>query len=213
MKKFFAILGDLLTVLIILFALCITAFTIVTVRTAKNADAGVFGWLPYIVLSDSMQDTFAVGDIIVSRRTAPEQVQPGDIITFRSSDPANAGQVVSHKVRAVNADGSFTTYGTTTGDDDVYPAQPQDFLGKYVFRLPGLGYFFQYLKTPLGYVTVILIPFLAVIGLQLLRFWYTWRRLHRLERRAQQNALEQERRKTRAMQAELERLRARQDQN
>lgn len=210
MKKFFSILGDILTLLITLFAVCITVFTVATVRAAK-ADAGVFGWLPYIVLSDSMQDTFAVGDIIVSRRAAPDAVQAGDIITFRSSDPASLGQVVSHKVRAVNPDGSFTTYGTTTGDDDAYPAQPQDLLGKYAFRLPKLGYFFQYLKTPLGYITVILIPFLAVIGLQLLRFWYAWRRLRRLERRAQQRALEEERRKTQAMQAELERLRARQN--
>ena len=208
MKKILSVVSDVLTALLTLFAVFVTVFTLFTVRADGQNGVSLFGWLPCIVLSDSMQDTFQSGDVILVRQTPAGQIQPGDIIAFTSIDPANQGEIVTHKVRSVNADGSFTTYGTFTGQDDAYSALPEHLLGRYRFRLPGLGRFFQYLKTPQGYVTLVLIPFLGVIFVQAVHFWYALHKLRRMDKQDQRRALEAERRKSAAMQAELDRLRA-----
>ena len=173
MKKALSIAGRVLTILLLIFAVFVMVFTVISVSTVGKADADFLGFKPNIVLSDSMQDTFAVGDLEVSRKVDPESLAAGDIITFRSIDPANYGSVITHKIREItHYEGglAFVTYGTTTGVDDAYPVPADKVLGKYVFRLPKMGYFFEFLRTTAGYVTVILLPFLVLIGLQLFRF-------------------------------------------
>lgn len=213
MKKALHIAGNILTVLILIFALCMTAFTIISVRTL-GGNANILGYKPYIVLSDSMRDTFQVGDISVSKAVDPATLEPGDIVTFTSIDPDHYGEVVTHKIRentTYEGQPAFVTYGTTTGEDDAYPAPFDQVVGEYVFRVPKLGYFFQFLKTPAGYVTVILLPFLVLIGLQIVRFVRLigqYRKEQKVQLDETQSELEAERAESRRMREELARLRA-----
>lgn len=213
MKKALHIAGNILTVLILIFALCMTAFTIISVRTL-GGNANILGYKPYIVLSDSMRDTFQVGDISVSKAVDPATLEPGDIVTFTSIDPDHYGEVVTHKIREITTyegQPAFVTYGTTTGEDDAYPAPFDQVVGEYVFRVPKLGYFFQFLKTPAGYVTVILLPFLVLIGLQIVRFVRLigqCRKEQKVQLDETQSELEAERAESRRMREELARLRA-----
>ena len=213
MKKALHIAGNILTVLILIFALCMTAFTIISVRTL-GGNANILGYKPYIVLSDSMRDTFQVGDISVSKAVDPATLEPGDIVTFTSIDPDHYGEVVTHKIREITTyegQPAFVTYGTTTGEDDAYPAPFDQVVGEYVFRVPKLGYFFQFLKTPAGYVTVILLPFLVLIGLQIVRFVRLigqYRKEQKVQLDETQSELEAERAESRRMREELARLRA-----
>lgn len=125
--------------------------------------------------------------------------------------------MITHKIREITTyEGglAFVTYGTTTGVDDAYPVPADKVLGKYVFRLPKMGYFFEFLRTTAGYVTVILLPFLVLIGLQLFRFVRLARQYkaeQREELAAQQAKLEEEQQKNQAMREELERLKAQMD--
>ncbi len=213
MKKALHIAGNILTVLILIFALCMTAFTIISVRTL-GGNANILGYKPYIVLSDSMRDTFQVGDISVSKAVDPATLEPGDIVTFTSIDPDHYGEVVTHKIREITTyegQPAFVTYGTTTGEDDAYPAPFDQVVGEYVFCVPKLGYFFQFLKTPAGYVTVILLPFLVLIGLQIVRFVRLigqYRKEQKVQLDETQSELEAERAESRRMREELARLRA-----
>lgn len=213
MKKALHIAGNILTVLILIFALCMTAFTIISVRTL-GGNANILGYKPYIVLSDSMRDTFQVGDISVSKAVDPATLEPGDIVTFTSIDPDHYGEVITHKIREITTyegQPAFVTYGTTTGEDDAYPAPFDQVVGEYVFRVPKLGYFFQFLKTPAGYVTVILLPFLVLIGLQIVRFVRLigqYRKEQKVQLDETQSELEAERAESRRMREELARLRA-----
>ena len=213
MKKALHIAGNILTVLILIFALCMTAFTIISVRTL-GGNANILGYKPYIVLSDSMRYTFQVGDISVSKAVDPATLEPGDIVTFTSIDPDHYGEVVTHKIREITTyegQPAFVTYGTTTGEDDAYPAPFDQVVGEYVFRVPKLGYFFQFLKTPAGYVTVILLPFLVLIGLQIVRFVRLigqYRKEQKVQLDETQSELEAERAESRRMREELARLRA-----
>ena len=141
--------------------------------SSKSGEASFFGWKPYIVASDSMQDTFEAGDVAVSGPVDAADVQPGDIITFVSIDPGSYGEVITHKVRSVTEYGgqlAFVTYGTTTGVDDEYPALASNVLGKYAFSIPRVGELLGSARTPVGYVMVVLVPFVVLIGLQVRNF-------------------------------------------
>ena len=213
MKKALDIAVRIITTVILIFSVCVMIFTVISVNTVGK-DADFLGYKPYIVLSDSMKDTFAVGDLSVSAQADPETLEPGDIITFTSIDPSNYGSVVTHKIREITeyeGEPAFVTYGTTTGVDDSYPVPFDNVIGEYKFRLPKMGYFFEFLTTPAGYVTVILIPFLVLIALQVAKFF----RLVRQYRAEQQAELDTQRaqaaaelEEARRMKEELERLKA-----
>lgn len=213
MKKALDIAVRIITTVILIFSVCVMIFTVISVNTVGK-DADFLGYKPYIVLSDSMKDTFAVGDLSVSAQADPETLEPGDIITFTSIDPSNYGAVVTHKIREITeyeGEPAFVTYGTTTGVDDSYPVPFDNVIGEYKFRLPKMGYFFEFLTTPAGYVTVILIPFLVLIALQGAKFF----RLVRQYRAEQQAELDTQRaqaaaelEEARKMKEELERLKA-----
>lgn len=214
MKKALDIAVRIITTVILIFSVCVMIFTVISVNTVGK-DADFLGYKPYIVLSDSMKDTFAVGDLSVSKTVEdPGTLEPGDIITFTSIDPSNYGSVVTHKIREITeyeGEPAFVTYGTTTGVDDSYPVPFDNVIGEYKFRLPKMGYFFEFLTTPAGYVTVILIPFLVLIALQGAKFF----RLVRQYRAEQQAELDTQRaqaaaelEEARKMKEELERLKA-----
>lgn len=213
MKKALDIAVRIITSVILIFSVCVMIFTVISVNTVGK-DADFLGYKPYIVLSDSMRDTFAVGDLSVSVQTDPETLEPGDIITFASIDPSNYGAVVTHKIREITeyeGEPAFVTYGTTTGVDDSYPVPFDNVIGEYKFRLPKMGYFFEFLTTPAGYVTVILIPFLVLIALQGAKFFRLVRQ-YRAEQQAELDAKRAEAaaelEEARKMKEELERLKA-----
>ena len=214
MKKALDIAVRIITTVILIFSVCVMIFTVISVNTVGK-DADFLGYKPYIVLSDSMKDTFAVGDLSVSKTVEdPGTLEPGDIITFTSIDPSNYGSVVTHKIREITeyeGEPAFVTYGTTTGVDDSYPVPFENVIGEYKFRLPKMGYFFEFLTTPAGYVTVILIPFLVLIALQGAKFFRLVRQ-YRAEQQAELDAKRAEAaaelEEARKMKEELERLKA-----
>ncbi len=217
MKKAGNIIGKVLTVLILVFAVFVMLFTVISVNTVGKEEASFLGYKPNIVLSDSMKDTFAVGDLAVTKSTPAQELEAGDIVTFKSIDPANYGAVVTHKIREITTyegEPAFITYGTTTGVDDAYPVPFDQVIGEYRFRLPKMGYFFEFLTSPAGYFTIILIPFLLLIGLQAVKFFKLVRQYkteQQAELDAQRAEVEAQRLETQQMKEELERLRAQMD--
>lgn len=199
-------IANVLTTIIFLAALAFTVLMVATTLSSKGGEATFFGWKPYIVLSESMQTEFQVGDIAVSRTVDTSTLQEGDIITFESIDPDNYGEIYTHKIRertTYEGQSAFITYGTTTGDDDLYPALESKVVGEYVFAIPKAGFVFDFFKSPAGYVVLVLIPFSILIGLQI-------RNIVRLvkEGRAEQSAaLVAEQARVREMQTEIDRLR------
>ena len=106
---------------------------------------------------------------------------------------------------------AFVTYGTTTGVDDAYPVPFENVVGEYRFRMPKMGYFFEFLRTPAGYFTIILIPFLILLVLQTVRFIRLakqYKAEQQAEIAAQRAEVEAQRQEAQQMKEELERLRA-----
>ena len=178
----------------------------------------LFGRKAYIVQSDSMSGVFDAGDVIVAKTPGDvAALEEGDIITFISEAPDRFGAIVTHKIRSVEKRGGETLYqpyGVANGFDDLTPVPAGNVLGVYEFRIAGLGNFFAFIRTPAGYVVLILLPFVLLIALNVgklvksIRQYRSEKRAEREELAAQQKR-ENERiaEQARADREEVERLR------
>ena len=206
-KKALKITGNVLTVAVAILVVIMTVLTVFSMVFNRDGTASVFGVQAYVVQSDSMTPEFAAGDVIFSEEVNPEELVAGDIITFISRDSASYGQTITHCIREVtthNGELAFITYGIATGVDDGTPAAASDVLGRYTFRIAGLGSFFEFLKSVPGYIVCILLPFLVIIGLQIANI-VSAVRAARTEKAA---AAAAERSRVEALEEEVARLRA-----
>lgn len=210
MKKALHIIKNIFVWLVVALAVFMMIFTIISVNTFDRADRDIFGYKAFIVLSDSMSATdFDAGDLVLVKGVDPVTLQVGDIIAYQSTNTENYGEIVTHKIRELTTDAQgnpgFITYGTTTGKDDENIVTYSFVLGKYQTKLPGVGKFFQFLKTTPGYIVCIFLPFLLLILIQGINSI----RLFKQYRREQLAELEAQREKERAeMAEERERLEA-----
>ena len=212
--KVLKVLKNVLTWLLVVAAVCMMVFTVVSVTTFDRNDRALFGYKAFICRSDSMKATdFASGDLVFVKEVSPATIKPGDIISYRSEDPDSFGETFTHKVRSLtkNEDGQacFITYGTTTGIDDELPVKYIQFQGKYVFNIPKLGTFFSFLKTTPGYFICIFLPFMLLIlmqGLNTVKVFRKYRKEQVAEMEAERSKLEEERKQSMEMMKELQAL-------
>ena len=211
MKRAWKIFSTVMVWLVVIVAACMMVFTIISVNTFNRNDRNLFGMRFYIVLSDSMKATdFDAGALVIVKEVDPTTLKEGDIIAYQSQNHENYGSTVTHKIRAktvdTNGNPGFITYGTTTDVDDETIVTYPFILGKYKASLPHVGTFFQFLKTPKGYIVCILIPFLLLIiyqGLNCIKIFRMYKAEQMAELEAEKAALEAQRKKSEEMMAQL----------
>ena len=181
MKKVFNIIKTTIVWLIVLLAVSMMIFTVISVTTFNRNDRDLFGYKMYIVNSDSMAATdFNAGSLIFVKEVDPSTLKEGDIITFMSQNSQSFGETVTHKIRKLTTDSEgnpgFITYGTTTDTDDETIVTYPYVLGKYEKYIPTLGTFFNFLKTTPGYFVCIFTPFMLIILYEGIKFFNLFRR-------------------------------------
>jgi signal peptidase len=216
MKKALNIIKTTFVWLVVLLAVSMMIFTVISVTTFNRNDRALFGYKMYIVNSDSMAKTdFDAGDLILVKEVNPNTLKVGDIITFMSQDTESFGETVTHKIRKLTTDAEgnpgFVTYGTTTDVDDQTIVTFPYILGKYESHIPNLGHFFNFLKTTPGYFVCIFIPFMLIIIYEGVKFFNLFRRYRKEqmdEMQAERDKIEAERLENAKMLEELKALKA-----
>lgn len=216
MKNAMSIIKTVLVWVVVLLAISMMIFTVISVTTFNRNDRDLFGYKMYIVNSDSMAATdFHAGDLILVKEVDPSTLKEGDIITFMSQDTNSFGETVTHKIRRLTRDAGgnpgFVTYGTTTDTDDATVVTYPYVLGKYESRIPGLGRFFNFLKTTPGYFVCIFIPFMLIILYEGVKFFSLFRRYKKEqmeEMQAERDRIQQERAENAKMLEQLQALKA-----
>ena len=207
---------NILVGLVVVLAVCMMIFTVVSVSTFDRSDRSLFGYKAFIVLSDSMSKTdFDAGDLVLVREVDPATLQEGDIIAYISQNQENYGATVTHKIRKLTTDAGgepgFVTYGTTTDTDDELVVTYPYVLGKYSGRIPKVGTFFQFLKSTPGYIVCILIPFLLLIlleGIRCIRLFRKYKAEQQAELQVERDKIEADRAETQRMMQELLQMKA-----
>lgn len=216
MKKALNIIKTTLVWLVVALAVFMMIFTIISVTTFNRNDRDLFGYRAYIVNSDSMAATdFCAGDLIFVKETDPTVLKAGDIITFVSQDSASFGEIITHKIREKTVDENgnvgFVTYGTTTGVNDETIVTYLYILGKYEGKIPYMGTFFNFLKTPQGYIICIFVPFMLLIlhqGINTVKLFRRYKGEQMEAMNAEKARIEAERAETARMMEELLALKA-----
>ena len=210
--KIFTIVGIVLCA-ILLPILVVNVIMIVNSYTHKDEVPSVGKYIPFIVDSGSMSGVIEGGDIIITKKINPEDVELEDIISFY--DPKGKGtSVVTHRVIKIEESDKglvFTTVGDVVlkeniekyGSKEAIPdtimesiveTVPQDkVISEYVSRIPLLGHVSLFMSTIPGFIVCVLLPLLLLVGYDVLR------------RKLNDKANQQD---TDALLAELEMLRA-----
>ena len=216
MKKALNIIKTALVWLVVLLAVSMMIFTVISVTTFNRNDRDLFGFKMYIVNSDSMAATdFNAGSLILVKEVDPSTLKEGDIITFMSQDTDSFGETITHKIRKVTTDAEgnpgFITYGTTTDTDDETIVTYPYVLGQYQSHIPGLGTFFNFLKSTPGYFVCIFTPFMLIILYEGVKFFNLFRRYKKEqmdEMQAERDKIEAEKLENAKMLEELRALKA-----
>jgi signal peptidase len=116
----------------------------------------LFGWHFVVVSGSSMEPTIPYGSIALMRPASGEDVGPGDIVQFRAP---GTGTVTTHRIVEQTADGSgFITRGDNSFANDQLPVPGNAITARYVFSVPFAGYAVRALRTPAGYLSLIMVP-------------------------------------------------------
>ncbi len=145
-------------VFVILAAVFSVALAVLTFASVRWSGGRILGCRVLIVLSDSMGSVlgdrqkgyFNAGDLIVVRKVDPATLKAGDIVSYVSDHPDSFGATVTHMIRrsalTVKGEQGFVTYGTHTGVEDEGVVGHSQILGKFVLRIPWLGWFFSWIQ-------------------------------------------------------------------
>ncbi len=122
----------------------------------------LLGWHFVVVAGGSMEPTIQFGSVAVMKdfEGAPAA---GDIVMYR--DPDRAGRVITHRVVTVSEDGRLlTTRGDANPVDDRAAVPVSAVRAQYLFSVPQVGRFVNWMHTRQGYMTLILVPGLLIIA-------------------------------------------------
>ncbi len=168
--KVFTGIGIALCVILIPM-LIINITLIIKSYTDKDSVPSVSGFVPLIVLTDSMYPDIKSGDLIICHTIAAEDVEVGDVISF--FDPAsNGSSVVTHRVEElVTEDGElfFRTKGINNNTADKVLVPAENLIGIYRTRIAGLGNVAMFMQTTTGLIVCVILPIVLLVGYDVIR--------------------------------------------
>ena len=136
-------------VMLILLAavLAITAGTLAYDKfVEKSKIPSVFGYSVLVIASPSMTGAIEAGDAIIIKNSNSYAV--GDVITYF---PADESFSVTHRIVRMEGD-KFYTKGDANQSEDPDPVLIEQIAGKVTVKLDKVGYFIEWLKSPVGII-------------------------------------------------------------
>jgi len=127
--------------------------------------AWVAGWRLQAVETSSMDPALPAGSLLVSQSVDPSEVRAGMVVAF--VHPEDRSQVVSHRVVRVveRRDGLFfRTRGDANRVADSHLVPSSDVRSRVRWHVPDLGTAVRWLAWPRGFVLLVLVPVVLLIG-------------------------------------------------
>lgn len=123
------------------------------------------------VLSGSMEPKIKTGSLVFVLPSA--NYKPGDVITFKGAGGPKAVPVTHRIVEMKVEHGSpvYVTKGDANNSPDTRQILQNEIIGKELFSVPYFGYAIEVARKPYGFLALIIIPALLIIGDQALTIW------------------------------------------
>ncbi len=125
------------------------------------------GYDSFVVTGGSMSPGIRAGSLLISKRTNPTDIHPGDVITFRRANRPQTA--VTHRVVGVRHAEDGTPIFRTKGDANA-TADPEELsaelpISRMAFTVPYAGYLLEFAATLPGKAILILVPALGLVVL------------------------------------------------
>lgn len=178
MKKALIKIINVIIDIVVILVLIVSIFIVTLSLTSKSSGVpNILGVAPLSVQSNSMEDTFSTGDLILAEVTNdPEETyEVGDIVTFPIL--INGESVLNtHRIVEVIDDDSITYYRTQGDNKDTNPEPDTDLqsaasiVAKYTgTKISGLGNVLSFIRTQLGFFLCVLLPMIIFFVYEAIR--------------------------------------------
>lgn len=136
----------------------------------------IFGFQPYVVVTESMEPEFMVNDAVVATNFNIDEAEVGDIITFKADiDYNGTEEIVTHYIYSIEGEGSDAVIRThrhfEEGESvvpDTWLLNPDDVIGSVAFGIKYFGLITGFIKSIYGIaviaINVILFGVIKYIG-------------------------------------------------
>ena len=169
MRKSLSIIKKILnvgvTVFVILFLL------MVCLQRFSNNEISFFNFRMFTVASGSMAPEYEVGDVLIAKETAPENIKVGDSVSYLGKKGTFTGKVVTHEVTSIekDVDGNFIfhTKGKANLVEDP-PVYEDQIYGVIIWNPKLLSFIYKVINTKYGLFIFVVLPIFYVIGSEML---------------------------------------------
>lgn len=156
-KWFFTLIN-----LIAIALIAASIFVLLTVvMTPADQVPQVMGFSILRVLTGSMEPEIPENAMLLVRKTDPETLKAGDVISFYSPDPLLDGALNTHRIVGVEREGNrlqFITKGDANPAEDQQNVDAGSVVGKVVFVSTAIGKLVRLISNPLVFGLAILLP-------------------------------------------------------
>lgn len=160
------ITGWIAIVICLLLLPILIANLVIIVKGSLNPEEipTVMGYAPMAVVTNSMNtgepDAIRAGDMVITKQADPDTLEVGDVIMFKNNQTA-----IIHRIVGYNEEtDTFVTKGDANDTEDLDPVAKKNIIGKFMQRVPKVGDFILFSRTPLGMLICIGIPILLFLG-------------------------------------------------
>jgi|GEM_PF-1206327 signal peptidase I, archaeal type len=141
-------------------AIIILLSTLIMTIFFNREDTFLFGYKPYIIDSGSMEPEFKKNSMVIIKKVAYESIEVGDVIAFKARQIGN--RPAFHRVIEITDEG-YVTQGDNVDIKDDQIVDGIAFLGKKVWATNITVTLIPLIKTPRGFIFVIVFPILGII--------------------------------------------------
>lgn len=116
------------------------------------------------VNSGSMEPAIKVGSIVIDVKTDSTKLKEGDIISYSAIERGDL--LVTHRIskKIINGNSiSFKTKGDANNNEDASEIKPSQIQGKVIIAIPYLGYLSQWIRKPVGFILMVVLPAVILI--------------------------------------------------
>jgi len=141
-KKIFKYI--ILNILIILF--------IINLILSFEENTHILGIYMFNIVSESMEPTLEINDVVVVQKCEPTKLKEGDIITFQQEE-----RVISHRIQDITEERGtikFKTKGDNNEIADPDQVEPKQVYGKVLFSVKKAGKLVSYIQNARGFINV-----------------------------------------------------------
>lgn len=144
---------------IILIVLIYNIFLIAKSGLSEEGAKNIFGYMAYIITTDSMKPSINSGDVIIIEKREENKLKVGDIVTYKLN-----GEIITHRIigfKGTGEDRRYITKGDNNNVLDIQEISYNSIEGVKLIKIPFLGAVIGFLKNKIYFL--LLTVFIIII--------------------------------------------------